>query len=501
MAWPKIALWYSQLGGYNAQPIETIRQDEKLLEFSQAQNVIAAEDGKLITAPGFSAVRASAPTGVTAYTGMSHMGGLVDSFILTTEDGTVYQDSANPPAEITGGTVLTTGITNLTRFDVFNALLIIVSQSRDLPQTLNASLTRADLGGTPARGLDVKAFGRRLFMFSPIYSGTTYRHLVSFSSTNDSQSAWVTPVTTNALSFGRYESRVNVLGGERFRDHLIAFTQNEVYPIYVTPNADLPFATQDALMNEEGGGPPVIHSVVAANDRLYWLSLNYDVKMMTPDLRVHSIGYAIQPFLRQLADAYRIYTVGGWEPRYRMVVWSVTDAGATTPNRLICLKVDTGQYYIITRSRASFANRTVSGQLRLIGGGVTNGLFFNEFTSATTGDIETAASAIDADVMSGRIHLGMPHTVKKVPFCVVEVDPIGTEAITFQHQLDDAQTWTSFPTSPVTVSSTDRYYVRLDIPSPFVDIRLRFRDANSGERYRILRVGFPKPTSTWAAPS
>src|SRR3990167_1184665 len=146
---PPVVLWYSVFGGQNTNHTDQLRQDSELLEGVTVQNLLPDPVGKLVTREGFSHVRATGITGTTTITGMAHMGDLVDKFILVS-NGKVWQDSASPPGEITGGTALTAG--SLNRFDIFNNILHIVSQARDVPQTVNSSLTRADLGGTPPYG-------------------------------------------------------------------------------------------------------------------------------------------------------------------------------------------------------------------------------------------------------------------------------------------------------------------------------------------------------------
>lgn len=495
MAFPPVALWYNLFGGYSEQPIESLRQDSRLCELSLAQDVISDPLGSLVTRPGFSRVRATAISGTPTITGLFHLQDLADEFILGAA-GTLYRDSANPPGELAGGTAFTNSATNLLRGDMFNNLLIICSQSRDLPQTVSATPARADLGGTPARGLDVKAFARRVCMFSPIYAGTTYRSLMAFTSANDDQTAWTNPVTVNFLNFGRTGDDVNLLGGEFYgNDELMAFTEDKVFAVYPTPNATLPLAFRGPLFAEDGGGPPVIHAVVRANERLYWISRNFDVKMLFQG-RVSSIGYAVQPFLRGLAAGQLTNLVGGWEPKYRMVVWAAADGGSSTHNVVLAMHVDpingSHLFFIHTLSRTAFANRVVSGESRLIGGGLA-GFFYNEYDTSTTGNADDSTAVIDADVMLPRLHLGMPDVLKKVPYCCIEFDPIGSEVVTAQFQLDDAQTWTSFSESPYTMTGTDKRLAYFTIPAPFEDIRPRLRDARSGERLRILRIGFPRP--------
>lgn len=493
MAREPVELIFDVLGGQSNQPIGKLAQGRDLVEMSQASNVIPGDLGDLETSPGFSKIRATAILNGPAITGMFHGGDLADFFVLGNSlTGDVAFDTANPPVDNTSGTNFTTGANVLLRGDFHENLLIITSNARDLPQTVNASSTRADLGGTPPQGIDYKVFGRRGIMFSPSIGGTAYRSLASFNSVNDDHDAWTTPLV-NALNFGKYEGETTVLGGEYFQDHLMAFTHNAAYPIYPTPNADLPLAFQQAVFNERSGGPTNIHAVVAANDCLYWISRNFDVKKMRGDRSVVSIGRAVQPFLRGLNDSRRIYTIGGWEPQYRMVVWAVSDGSDTTNKTLLMLQVDTGQFYFRTISRNAFANRIVSGELRLIGGGYS-GFFYNEFDSSTTGNLDDAASAIDADIMTPRHHLGLPGIYKKSPYAWVELDPIGSESVTFQYQLDDSNTWTSFSGSPVTVSGNDALNIFLPTPFVFERIRLRFRDANSGERFRVLRYGFPRPS-------
>lgn len=493
MGIPPVALWFPVFGGYNEQQIESLRQDRTLCELSQAQEVISDPLGAIVTRPGFSAVRSSSISGTPSITGMFHLQDLADEFILWGSDGKPYRDNANPPGNIAGGADFTSGATVLVRGAVYNNKLICVSSSRDVPQTFSSTVSRASLGGTPARGIDVKAFARRLCMFSPSDGTTTYRGLMSFNSSNDDETTWTAPYTINFLNFGKTGTDLNVLGGEHYKDHLMTFTEDRVYPVYATPSATVPMAFQDSLFSEDGGGPPVIHAVVPANERLYWISRNHDVKVLFQGL-VSSIGYPVQPFLRGITDAQMTNIVGGWEPTYRMVVWAMADNASATHTVVLALHVDTKQFFLHTLSRTAFANRVVSGQLRLIGGGLA-GFFYNEYDSSTRGNADNAATAIDADVMTPRLHLGLPDAKKKVLYTAVEFDPIGTEAVTVQFQVDDAQTWTSFKESPSTMSGTDKRIVRFTGAPPFYDIRLRIRNANSGERTRAVRFGFPRPLS------
>lgn len=489
MARPPIALWYDVFGGYNAQQIQTLRQDQELLELSQAQDVIGDPIGDLVTVPGSSFVRSTAITNTPAVQGMQHMQDLADKLILVA-NGKVWQDSANPPAEVTLGTALTAGQDVLARFAIFNDLLIICTQSRDLPQTVNSSVVRADLGGTPARGIDVKPFARRVCMFSPSYSGTTYRSFMSFTSSNDNQAAWTAPVTTNFLNFGQTGSDINLLGGELYKNQLMAFTEDAVFPVYVTPNALLPMASLPPVMNEDGGGPGIIHAVVPGNDRLYWISRNCDVKVLEGTGVVKSIGYAVQPWLRALNQARLAFISGGWEPQYRMVVWNCSTGVSGTHNAILALQVDTGRFFIHTKAYNAFCIRRVSGQLKLLGGTYA-GKFANLYDTST----DEVGSAIDADTMTSHLHLGMPGVVKKVPYVAFEMDKIGSEAVTFQYDINDSQSWTSFNESPYTVGGTDTKVAYFRIPRTFITIRLRIRDNTSGERYRVTRLGFPQPVA------
>ncbi len=234
MAWPNPSIWYNVFGGANTNHTDHLRQDTSLLEAVTCQNLLPDPIGKLVTREGFSHVRATAITGAAAIDGISHMGDLADKLILVS-NGKTWVDDANPPSEIAGGTALTAG--SLARFDIFNAFLIIVNQARDVPQTISAAGARADLGGTPPYGRDVKSFGRRLVMFSPLYGGTIYRHRAMFTSAVDTQATWVTPDSVNFLNFGREGAKVNVLGGEVYADFLMTFTEDSLFPVYTTPNA------------------------------------------------------------------------------------------------------------------------------------------------------------------------------------------------------------------------------------------------------------------------
>src|SRR3990167_2365240 len=139
-AWSPVSLWFPVLGGQNSQQIELLRQDQRLVEMSQAFNVIPDPEGALVTRPGFSHVRATAITDTPAITGMFHMKALANEFILgNSVTGGLNRDSANPPGAITGGTAFTTGANTLLRGDIFNNFLIIVSNARNVPQTVNSS--------------------------------------------------------------------------------------------------------------------------------------------------------------------------------------------------------------------------------------------------------------------------------------------------------------------------------------------------------------------------
>ena len=495
MAWPSIVLWFDNLAGVNTQQIDDLEQRPEGVEFAVLNNAIPDPPGNLVTSPGFSKVRSTAILNGPPITGMFHGGDLADIFVIGNgTTGDIAFDTANPPVDNTSGTNFTTGANALLRADFHENLMIIVSNARDLPQTVNASSVRADLGGTPPYGIDYKVLAQRGIMFSPLHGGVTYRGLASFNSARNDHDAWTLPVTTNALNFSKYEGDATVLGGEYFQDHVIAFTKDAAYPIYPTDTADSPFGLQQAVFNERGGGPPNIHAVVAANDRLYWISRNFDVKMMLTDRTVKSIGLPVQPFLRGLNDSRRIYTVGGWEPQYRLVVWAVSDGSDTQNKDCLILHVDTGRFYFRTISRNAFANRSVSGELRLIGGGYS-GFFYNEFDSSTTGDLDNSASAIDADLQGPRHHLGLPGMIKKGVIMAVIFDPIGSETVTVQGNYDDETAFTSLNTT-VSMTGTDHKisYFRL---SPFEYFQPRFRDAISGERFRVLKYGFSRPTSTW----
>ena len=492
--WPPVSLYYDVLGGTNLNHTDRAAQTQQLLELSTgSENLLPDPAGEWVTRPGFSKAFATAITDSPKITGLHYMKDLANELIITCGNATFKRGNANPPGALTGGTEFTSGDNVLTRSTIFNDFLIVVSNARDLPQTVNASATRADLGGTPARGLDVKAFARRVCMFSPIYSSTTYRSLMAFTSANDNQAAWTAPVTVNFLNFGRTGTDVNLLGGEVFADHLMAFTEDGVFPVYATPNALLPLAFQQSAFWEAGGGPPNIHAVVPADNKLWWISKNFDVKVMAASGHVTSAKYAdgIRPFLRGLNDSRRIYTVGGYDPIYRMIVWAVSDGSDTQNKTLVVLHLDTGWFFLHTLSRNAFCNRTVSGEPRLLGGGYS-GFLYNEYDTSTTGNLDDSTAPISATASLSRLHAGQPDVVKKIPFMMVEVDPIGTETITVSGNLDDNTGFTDVSTT-LAVTGTDTRLFRVMIPAPWKRFQPRFVDAVSGERMRIIRLGFPKP--------
>jgi len=490
-------LWFDTLQGVNTNQVERLEQSVNGVDLATASNVLPDPLGELVTREGFSHVRATALTGAPAITGLFYMGpGLTDKLIIADADGDINLDDANPPTDIAGGTDFTAGANVLVRGEVFNDLLILVSNERNLPRTVNASGVGADLGGTPARGLDVKAFGRRLFMASPIYSAVTYRHLVSFTSADDNQAAWTNPVTTNSLTLGRVGSNINVVGLEVYDDFLMGFTENSVFPIRSTPNATIPFNFQKDILAEDGGGPPNAHSVIKANNRLYWLSKNFDVKVMEGlDIRsVSAPKYAIQNTLKGLNDARRIYTIGFWEPKYRLACWAVSDGSDTTNQDVIAMQVDTGWFYFFTLSVNAACLRTVSGELRCLIGHY-NGLFSNLFDGSTTGDLQTAASAIDAIFKTPRHHLGLPGIMKLTPPAIFEFDPISAETVTIRTYYDDATS--ADETMTAAISGTDIDAVEVPLTRPYDRVQFEVEDAASGERFRCLRYGIPRPTLTY----
>ena len=181
-------------------------------------------------------------------------------------------------------------------------------------------------------------------------------------------------------------------------------------------------------------------------------------------------------------------------------MWAVSDGSDTQNNDVLALHVNTGQFFFHTLSRNAFANRIVSGEIRLIGGGYS-GFFYNEYDASTTGNLDNSASAIDADIITARLNHGLPGVVKKVPYIAIQFDPIGSEVCTVQFRVDDSSEWTSFDESTFTMSGTDIKIGKFTGHPPYENIQLRVRDANSGERYRATRIGVPRPTTTWTVKS
>ena len=486
MAWGPARYWLTVIGGVNKQDMTVLRQDRELMELASGDNLIPDPVGKLVTAPSSTEVRATAMSGSPAVTGLFHqLRDRANVFILGGQDA-LHQDSANPPAAISGGTAFTDSADNLLRADVHEALLIIVSRQRDLPQTINTSVTRADLGGTPPRGLDYKVFGRRGFMISPSIGGTIHYEKASYNSANDDHDAWTAPGTVNFLNFGREGSGVSTLGGEVHANHLMVYTQDKVFPVYTTPNALAPFAIRDEVFSEDGGGPVGAHAIVSGGGKVFWVSRNFDVKRQR-GFSVESIGYAVQPFLRGLNQARMDFVSGGFDPRYRIVWWAVSESAQSTHNILMGVQADTEQFYFRTLARNAFGYRVVSGEPRLIGGDY-GGKFYNEFDGNTT-------VAIDADGQTPPLHLGMPNEVKKVPYVAFRFAIIGSASVTISHRIDDAASWTEFTGSPVTISGNRIETVQLPMPQPFEHLELRFRNNTSGERFRLLGIGFPQPVA------
>ena len=465
---------------------------------AQANNVFAPGVSRVIRKrPGFSQVRSTAINAAGIVTGMVHLGEIADEFILAVSiagsSHGLYRDNANPPGALAGGTAFTIGADNLIDTGLFtdgtNPMALFVSRQRDLPQSVNASATRADFtiagtGLTSLRPAVMEIFTQRALYGDVNRDGTVFDDRVYWSDIRDGN--LLTDHTIQFLSFEtRLKDRVRAI--RKLSDICLIGKLHNVFTMVPTPEATVPFMVQE----EPGGknkGPVSQQACLEIDQKLFWLGQS-NIHSLDQNFQIRDWADAIQPTIRTLSDSRRDFAVAGVDTERSLILFTVSDAGQTTNSLTIGLNYKTGAIYLWTTRRNAYATREVSGQIRLIGGGYV-GFFYNEFTG-TAGDLDDATAVIDADVFTPRYFLNGLGIEQKIPYVLLIVDPVGTEAITVQYRLNDATTWSDPTGSPYTASGTDEQVIVVPIKAVARRIQLRFRNNRTDEIYLIKACGLP----------
>lgn len=513
--WDFKEIVFDLLGGVNtldnpADILQTPRQPQlgtldpgTPVRMAQANDVYAPNERyDLSTRPGFTEVRGTTINAAGIGTGMAHQGSIAENFLLAVSiaagSHNLYQDSANPPVAIAGGTNFTIGQDNLTTFLNFTngttAGTIVLSLLRDLPQFVDGTVTRSDftIAGTgltslkPAIG---EIFGQRAMYGNVNFDGTIYTNRIYYTDIRDGN--LITDPTTQYLTFER-KTADQVRGMKVLSDIMLVGSRDYLSFIVLNTVGSDPFRTQDVAIG--AGQGPISHQgmITCSNQRAAWWgqtgifslegSQGEVIKEWTKSLR---------PYItNSLSESRRIYSVAGYDAETDIGLWAVSETGQSAHNRVIAVNFSTGENYLWTLSRNAFATRIVSGAQVLQGMGYV-GKFYNENQIGTlVGNADSATTAIDADIITPRHHCSEPSYVKLFAGVKVVFDYQGSsEAVTVQYRLNDSSTWVSFADSPYTVTNTAGDVCQKFFPlfKAGTHLQLRFRDANSGQAFRIQK--------------
>ena len=505
-------LQFSLLGGQNTldnpADIRQIPINEELgtldprvpVRMVQAHDVWSPNERyDLQTRPGFSEVRSTTINAAGVITGMSHQGEIADRFLMTVSIAAgahnIYQDDANPPSAIAGGTDLTIGQDNLTTFlnfhDGTNPGTIILSRLRDLPQFITgagvrSNFTIAGTGLTSLKPAIGEIFGQRALYANVDYDGLAYYNRVYWSDIRDGN--LITDPTTQFESFERRTSDI-IRGIKLLSDFCIVGSRDYLVFLGLTPSASKPFGLQDVPIG--AGEGPISHQgmIAVGKQRVAWMAQNgiFSLEGSEGEIIREKTGL-IRPYITGLDDSNRVFTSAGYDSESEIGVWTVSDGVQNARNKIIGVNFKNGEVYIWNIARNSFSARIVSGEQRLIGGGY-KGKFYNEVrTDVFTGSADDATAAIEADVFSPRHHCGLPNYVKLFGGIKITFDPQGTsEAVTVQYRLGDSTTWSDFGSSPYTVTGTDVRQKYFPLMKTGTHVQFRFRDVNSGQNFRIQK--------------
>lgn len=484
---------FDVLGGLNSlDNAADISQDRKLLEFAQANNVYTPGDRyDIMTRPGMADVRSTAINAAGIFTSLHHQGDIADRQLMTVSiaagSHNIYQDDANPPSAIAGGTNFTIGQDNLVSainfHDGTNPGTILMSLSRDVVQFIDGSATRSNFSITgtilPQFG---EIFGQRALYGAPSVGGTVYNQRVYWSDIRDGN--LLTDTTTQFESF-ETEQGDRVRGIRKFSDICMVGKLNNVFVLAVTQAFAKPYAVRE-LPGGRGRGPVGHQAITEGDGRLFWVGQN-NIHSMDLSGKVEDWADELRATFIGLSDSRRQYAIAGFDVKTSMAMFAVSSGSDTKNQTVIAVNTKTKAKYLWTLSVNAMGQRNVSGDQRLLLGGYVGK--FRNFNSGSTGDLDDASAVIDADIFTPRHHLDYPTWVKLFGGVKVVFDKQGSEAVTLQFRTDDASSWTSFAESPYTVQGTagdvDTKYFPL--MKAGTHLQLRFRDAVSGDVMRIQK--------------
>ena len=467
MSYPYQELTYAALGGLdsldNAAAIPHSKSDEGwegIHHFAQATNVFAPTKRRDIqTRPGMADVRSTAINAAGIFTGMIDQGDIGSNrFLMTVSiaagSHNIYEDVANPPTAIAGGTNFTIGADNLVSMANFhngtNRGTIICSRSQDTPQFIvGSSGARSNLsitGTTLPKYVEV--FGQRAIYGYVTTAGTSHPQRVYWSDIRNGSS--ITDVITQFESF-ETEQGGDITAIKKLSDICMVGLMNNVFLLAVTPAFSKPFAVRELPAGRYKG--PVSHQgVVEADNALWWIGQT-GIHSLDLTGKIRDWADIIKPTITGLKDSRRAYAIAGYDADRDLVVFAVTDGSDTKNQDVIALNIKTGAIYLWTISVNAMAQRMVSGENRLIMGGYVGK--FRNWASGTAGDLDDATALIDADIITPRYHLGRPDWVKLFAGFKITFKPQNTsEDVILQYRMDDASSWTSFASSPYSVTGT-----------------------------------------------
>ncbi|KKL64819.1 hypothetical protein LCGC14_2161180, partial [marine sediment metagenome] len=439
MAFPYTESVFDLLGGQNsldnpADILQVPRQprlgtlDPSIpIRFAQAFDVWSPNDrGDIATRPGFDEVRATAINAAGIGTGLGHQGEIADRFLMTVSivagSHSVYEDDANPPTEISGGTnpgINQDNLSTLLNFtDGTNPGTIIVFRDRDLAQFINAAGSRSNftIAGTGLTSLKpgiAEVFGQRIIYADYDQDGTVHDDRIAWTDIRDGN--LITDITSQFESFERRTSD-KVRGIRRISDFCIIGSRDYLSFLALTPTAAAPFAVQDVPIG--AGEGPLSHQgmIQAGGQRVAWMAQSgiYSLEGAQGEVTKEWTSN-IRPFIEAMSESRREFTVAEFDTVSQIGVWAVSESGQSKHNKVIAVNFSNGEVYIWTLSRNAFARRIISGEQRIQGMGYVGKLYNEIQTSILIGNADDATAAIDADIITPRHHLGNP-TQKKLFF-------------------------------------------------------------------------------------
>src|SRR3990167_607537 len=336
---------FSVLGGLNsvdnAADIPQGPHDENwdgILRMAQANNVFSPQKRyDLQTRPGMADVRSTAINAAGIFTGMVHMGEIADKFLMAVSiaagSHNFYDDVANPPTAIAGGTNFTIGADNLVDWLLFRdgsaAVAIALSRQRDLPQSFTSSATRANFtiagpGLTSLKPAIGEIFGQRAIYGDYNQDGTVHDDRVAYSDLRDGN--LISDITVQFYSFETAQKdKVRAL--RKFGDVCLVGKMNNVYLLAVTPQSAKPYQQRE-LVAGRYKGPVSQQATLEADGKLWWMGQT-NIHSMDAEGRIADVGDIIRPTIAGLSDTRREFTVAGYDSVNDLVLFAVSDGSDT----------------------------------------------------------------------------------------------------------------------------------------------------------------------------